>query len=385
MPIFVLILVSAVALIAGLSVFFLRYLTEGRRLRAARAAVVLFDVLGVGAMLFLFASHRTEGWAGMIALPIFLGYVAQIIALLLTMLAVLVRAAGRSLRGVPYSPARRRVLKCAALYPAAGALLGSYGAFIERTATVCRDYRIPIRNLPPEADGLVIAQISDVHLGAFFSVEELDALLTETAAGGADLLAVTGDLFDAEHLNEAAAAVLEAHDGDFPRGIWYCIGNHEYYRRNALPIVTQMARRGHVHVLLNAAERVPGCGALYLAGTDYPFARGDAFDTEKAAFFAAAMEDVPAHAVTVLLAHHPEFIDDTAADGRVPLTLTGHTHGSQFGILGQPLFPVFKYTRGMVRIGENYGYVHTGNGSWFPLRIGCPPETVFFRLERSDV
>ena len=146
-----------------------------------------------------------------------------------------------------------------------------------------------------------------------------------------------------------------------------------------------MARRGHVHVLLNAAERVPGCGALYLAGTDYPFARGDAFYTEKAAFFAAAMEDVPAHAVTVLLAHHPEFIDDAATDGRVPLTLTGHTHGSQFGILGQPLFPVFKYTRGMVRIGENYGYVHTGNGSWFPLRIGCPPETAYFRLERSDV
>ena len=95
MPIFVLILVSAIALIAGLSVFFLRYLTEGRRLRAARAAIVLFDILGVGAMLFLFASHRTEGWAGMLALPIFLGCVAQIIALLLTMLAVLVRAAVR--------------------------------------------------------------------------------------------------------------------------------------------------------------------------------------------------------------------------------------------------------------------------------------------------
>ena len=36
----------------------------------------------------------------------------------------------------------------------------------------------------------------------------------------------------------------------------------------------------------------------------------------------------------------------------------------------------------MVRIGENYGYVHTGNGSWFPLRIGCPPEIAYFRLER---
>jgi len=37
LPIFVLILVSVVALIAGLSAFFLRYLMEGRRLRAARA------------------------------------------------------------------------------------------------------------------------------------------------------------------------------------------------------------------------------------------------------------------------------------------------------------------------------------------------------------
>jgi len=40
--------------------------------------------------------------------------------------------------------------------------------------------------------------------------------------------------------------------------------------------------------------------------------------------------------------------------------------------------------RGMVRIGENYGYVHTGNGSWFPLRIGCPPEIAYFRLERVE-
>jgi len=55
--------------------------------------------------------------------------------------------------------------------------------------------------------------------------------------------------------------------------------------------------------------------------------------------------------------------------------------GSQFGILGLPLFPVFKYTRGMVKVGDSTGYVHSGNGSWFPLRIGCPPEIAFFRLE----
>ena len=366
----------------ALSLYFLRYLAEGRRLRAVRIGVALFELGSVGGLFFLFSTHRTDGWAGLLTLPIILLLVAQLLVLAFVVIAVGVRFLWRRTQNAPYDEGRRRVLKNAALYPAAGFLLSSYGAFVERYSTVRRDYTISASNLPPEADGMVIAQISDVHLGTFFSVEDFDTLLTETAAGGADLLAVTGDVFDDEPLNERAAEVLAAHVGDFRDGIYYCIGNHEYYH-GARPLVEQMQREGKVHVVLNSAERVAGRGALYIAGVDYPFARGDGFYTQKEAYFAAAMEDVPRDAVTVLLAHHPEFIDDAAAHGSVPLTLTGHTHGSQFGILGQPLFPVFKYTRGMVRIGENYGYVHTGNGSWFPLRIGCPPEIAYFRLERT--
>ena len=364
------------------SLYFLRYLAEGRRLRASRIALVLFELGSVGGLFFLFSTHRTDGWAGLVTLPIILLLVAQMIVLALVVGAVLLRFFLRKVQNVPYDEGRRRVLKNAALYPAAGVLLSSYGAFIERKHTVRRDYTIPVSNLPPEADGMVIAQISDVHLGSFFSVEDFDALLAETAAGGADLLAVTGDVFDDEPLNARAAEVLAAHIGDFRDGIWYCIGNHEYYH-GGRPIVDRMAEEGRVHVVLNSAARVAGRGALYIAGVDYPFARGDAFHRQKEAYFAAAMTHVPEDAVTVLLAHHPEFIDDAAAHGSVPLTLTGHTHGSQFGLLGLPLFPVFKYTRGMVRIGDSYGYVHTGNGSWFPLRIGCPPEIAYFRLERT--
>ena len=374
-------LLIVLALLA-LSVYFLRYLAEGRRLRAARIALVLFELGSVGGLFFLFSTHRTDGWAGLVTLPIILLLVAQMIVLALVAVVVSVRFFLRTLENAPYDEGRRRVLKNAALYPAAGVLLSSYGAFIERKHTVRRDYTIPVPNLPPEADGMVIAQISDVHLGMFFSVEDFDALLTEAAAGGADLLAVTGDVFDDERLNERAAKVLAAHAGDFRDGIWYCIGNHEYYH-DGRPIVDRMAGEGAVHVVLNSAARVAGRGALYIAGVDYPFARGDGFYTQKEAYFTAAMADVSRDAVTVLLAHHPEFIDDAAAHGGVPLTLTGHTHGSQFGILGLPLFPVFKYTRGMVRIGDSYGYVHTGNGSWFPLRIGCPPEIAYFRLERT--
>ena len=382
MPGFLVIFLLIVLALLSFSVYFLRYLAEERRLRTARIGVALFEIGSVGGLFFLFSTHRTDGWAGLVTLPIILLLVAQMIVLALVVGAVLIRFFLRKVQHAPYDAARRRVLKNAALYPAVGVLLSSYGAFIERNHTVRRDYTIPVPNLPPEADGMVIAQISDVHLGMFFSVEDFDALLAETAAGGADLLAVTGDVFDDERLNARAAEVLAAHVGDFRDGIWYCIGNHEYYH-GGRPIVDRMAEAGRVHVVLNSAARVAGRGALYIAGVDYPFARGDGFYTQKEAYFAAAMADVPADSVTVLLAHHPELIDDAAAHGSVPLTLTGHTHGSQFGILGQPLFPVFKYTRGMVRIGDSHGYVHTGNGSWFPLRIGCPPEIAYFRLERT--
>lgn len=383
MPGFFVIFLLVVLACLGLCLYALRYLAAGRQLRILRIALTSAELGGVGLLYYLFSTHQTEGWAGIITLSIILLLVGQLITLGFVVLAVVVRALRRRIEAVPYNAERRRVLKNAALYPAAGFLLSSYGAFIERHQTVRRDYTIPIANLPHEADGMVIAQISDVHLGTYFSVEDFDALLTEVAAGGADLLAVTGDIFDDERLNEPAAAVLAAHAEDWRDGIWYCIGNHEYYR-NGRPLVDHMAREGIVHVVLNSAARVTGRGGLYIAGVDYPFARGDAFYPQKAAYFADAMKAVPADTVTILLAHHPEFIDDAAAHGSVPLTLTGHTHGSQFGILGVPLFPVFKYTRGMVRIGESYGYVHTGNGSWFPLRIGCPPEITYFRLERTE-
>ena len=97
-------------------------------------------------------------------------------------------------------------------------------------------------------------------------------------------------------------------------------------------------------------------------------------------FVDAAIKNVPDDAIKILLAHHPEFIDD-GAERNFALTLTGHTHGSQFGFFGVPLFPVFKYTRGVVKLGDSFGYVHVGNGSWFPFRFGCPPEIAYFTLK----
>ena len=95
------------------------------------------------------------------------------------------------------------------------------------------------------------------------------------------------------------------------------------------------------------------------------------------------MKDVPENAVKVLLAHHPDFFDGAAEYG-VDLALAGHTHGGQIGAFGVSLAPpVFKYMRGVYRVGQTLGYVHSGNGSWFPYRLGCPPEIAVFVLKRK--
>lgn len=58
--------------------------------------------------------------------------------------------------------------------------LSIYGGFWERQATVERAYTIPVKGLEA-GEGYRLAQISDIHLGSFFSVAELDTLLRRIA------------------------------------------------------------------------------------------------------------------------------------------------------------------------------------------------------------
>lgn len=281
-------------------------------------------------------------------------------------------------RKIPVDKNKRRFLKGVTLYPAAMVGGSAYGYHYERKQQVKRYYEVKF----PEGKGLAgltLAQISDVHLGKFFSLEDLRNLLTRVAEAEPDMLVVTGDLFDDVKLNPDAAQVLDEAVDLFPKGIYFALGNHEYYRNWGR--TAKFLEKTRVHVLVGRAEKVPGT-ELWLAGAEYSFARDDeSFMQEKAAFVQKAVKAIPEEELkqTILLAHHPEFIDDGAALG-IPLTLTGHTHGGQFGLFGLPLIPAYKYNRGMIKVGNSLGYVHCGNGSWLPIRIGCPPEIAYFRI-----
>ena len=383
MMMFLIILLVLLLFVAIITLLAVPHVFSGTGLRWMRRGIVTFDVLtALGLVLGPMVFRGLGGVAGVLLHVASVGFVVQVFFALLTGLFFLWQWLVGLRGNVPYDRGRRRVLRHAAVVPAVAVLGGLYGGLYEKSATVEREYFVPVKQLPGDLRGLRIAQISDVHLGWFFSLDDLRALLERTAQGAPDVLVITGDLFDDEAMNVQAVAIVDSYVDRFPLGIWFIYGNHEHMRNfDAIDAALAGTR---IHKLVNASAVVQdGERPLVFAGVDYPFAHGDeAFQAKKKAFADEAFANVPQNAITVVLAHHPEFIDDGAARGAA-LVLTGHTHGCQFGAFGRALLPVFKYNRGIVRIKDTMGYVHSGNGSWFPYRIGCPPEIAYFMLRRA--
>jgi len=302
-------------------------------------------------------------------------------------IALIIRTLYRKFhKPTPYSEERRRVLKYSLLYPAMSLAVSLYGNRIERMDIVDRFFEIPIKNLPPDLQNFTVAQISDVHLGAYFSLERLQSLLDRIAAAKPDILAITGDIFDDVDLNDAAIKLVDSYCEKFKYGIYYCHGNHEHFR--GIQRITQQLSKTKINWLVNQSARVIPNSNLYILGVDYPPAapvmksggrgeKDELFYKQMQDYLEKSLTGIPYNATVILLAHHPEFFD-YAAQKNIPLTLTGHTHGAQ--VWGLHLLEVFKYTRGMYQKGDCYCYVHSGCGSWFCFRLFTPPEVAYFRL-----
>ena len=353
------------------------------RLFATADLIVLCVIIG-GWMLRSFVPETFIAIFGNVA-TIFL--MTQLFCGIFVICAVVARFFYRKFhKPTKFDPERRKLLAHSMIYPLFSLAVAIYGNRIEKNSDVENFYDVPIKNLQPELEGFKLAQISDLHLGAYFSLERLEKLLQRIADSKPDLLAITGDIFDDAQLNHDAIKIVDSFTDKFPHGIFYIHGNHEHFR--GIRAIEQMLAQTKINWLVNRSKHVTS--KLYILGVDYPQRapitssndeeRSKLFAEARHSYVSGAMVNVPDDAVKILLAHHPEFIDD-GAERNCALTLTGHTHGSQFGIFGVPLFPVFKYTRGVVKIGDSFGYVHVGNGSWFPFRLGCPPEIAYFTLK----
>ena len=389
-----LVYVSAIlALILALALISVHFLLDSKSKRKIYKFLIATDLAIILIMIggFMIRANFPSELAAAFGSFASVFFMTQLICGGLVITALIIRTIYRHFHKPPeFSPERRRALQWGLFYPLLALATSVYGNRIERMAEVDNFFDIPIKNLPTELENFKIAQISDVHLGAYFSLERLEKLLQRIADAQPDLLAITGDIFDNNSINAQAIKLVDSFCSKFKFGIWYCHGNHEHHR--GIASIEAELHKTKIHWLVNQSENVTS--KLYMLGVDYPPSapvmssggRGDLdkiFELQKRDFVEKALKGVPYDAVCVLLAHHPEFIDD-GAEKNIPLTLTGHTHGGQIGFFGLPVLPLFKYTRGMVKKENCFGYVHVGNGSWFPFRLGCPPEIAYFTLKKSE-
>lgn len=348
------------------------------KLKKAQRRLLYVDLVLIGGMILGFSKLHGTTTGGIILQVSTMVFMAQIVFDWLALAYVLIGFFKKKLLDVPENPQRRKFLKGAAALPAAAVAVSAYGGLIERHQTVVRRFNVPVENIPDDIRGLSVIQLSDIHLGPFMGLEELDKLLKEASELGGDLLAITGDLFDDNKINFKAAKIVDSYVDSFKYGIYYCWGNHEHMR--GIPAIDLAIEGTRIKKLENSFDKVTGdVLPVYMAGVDYPIKR-DQFEFLQEKYTELALKDIPSNSVKILLAHHPDFID-SASRYNTNLVLTGHTHGGQIGFFGIPLVPpIFKYLRGLYHVGNTMGYVHSGNGSWFPFRFGCPPEIAVFTL-----
>lgn len=263
-----------------------------------------------------------------------------------------------------------------------------WGAFF---ADSWKIYHQEIRShrIPKELDGLKIAHLTDLHLLFSHDVEILKKQLQRVAEEKPDLLLFTGDFADShERIHEAVQAFVDRKE-DFPLGIWFTLGNHEYIRGEEAFV--RAYRKAGIPLLRNEGVEISYKNtAFYLAGVDYPFpgGKGRSFG---AGSVDTAREDIekaiaerPAGMFTLLGTHHPVAFDP-AFENEIDLSLAGHTHGYQLGIDRMSLIPFIRYTWGLYGDEKRgYGYVNGGLGDWFPMRIGVPREAVIITLRALD-
>ena len=347
--------------------------------KSARRKLLVIDLIIAAVFFIVYPSVMTKDYGGILAEITVLWFVLQLFLIILAVIVKLLRLIYEKTKGASVDESRRRFLRGCIWVPAISGAL--YGGLYEKN-------HIEFTNIDIDAgdytrlNRLKIAQLSDVHLGRFFSVKQLQDVLNQIIQQRADMLVLTGDIFDSARGsdNDEAIKVLNAYSQFFPFGVYFCWGNHEHYR--GIEHLKEELEKTNIQVLKNAAVKVlSGDKPFYVMGVD--FATGDMEDDVVAlreAYVEEALATVPDNAYKILLAHHSIFIDE-AVKYNINLTLTGHTHGGQFGFMGIPVFPMFKYMRGLVEQNGCIGYINRGAGSWFPFRIGCPPEVTFFNFK----
>jgi hypothetical protein len=271
---------------------------------------------------------------------------------------------------------RRRFLRNVSLGAAGTMGFTGYGLAGALDLPGLRRSILELPALPPEWEGLTIAQISDVHAGPYMPAERMAAIRDLVGTLYPDLILFTGDQMDRRR-SDAELFVRGFSGISAPLGVYGVLGNHDHF------IEPEVSRRALVRAgivpLVNQGVEFDRDGArLALVGLEDASAgggRGPDF---------AELSRYPS-AFRICLSHQPRTFHQAAAAG-AHLTLAGHTHGGQIALTQRTLNVARvqgRYIAGEYRRHGATLYVSRGIGvGAVPLRVGAPPEVDLLILRR---
>ena len=259
------------------------------------------------------------------------------------------------------------------------------------------NHKIYFENLPEKFDGYKLIQLSDFHCGSLENKHMIDKAIKMINDENADLIVFTGDFvnnrfeeikpwvksFSKLKAKDDMISVLGNHDyGDYHR--WSNKIEKEENFKNLLEIQKKIGFR----VLLNENKYIiRDDEKIAIIGVENWGARFNQMgDIEK------SVKNISEKDFKIVLSHDPTHWDRILKDHpkKFDLTLSGHTHGMQFGIeipgmiKWSPVQWVYKYWAGLYTHNGKYLNVNRGFGVLaFPGRVGIWPEITSITLKRS--
>ena len=242
---------------------------------------------------------------------------------------------------------------------------------------------VPVSLVLPRLDaafeGYRIAQISDIHADGWMTPGRVLSLVNLVNAEAPDLVAITGDFATYSRfrslIRHASRLVAPLRRLQATDGVVAVLGNHDH-KTDARTVRRVLAASGVIELHNAVLTLRRGGESLYLCGVDDL--------KEGAPRLDRALERLSEEGAAVLLAHEPDFADESAATGRFDLQLSGHSHGGQVGVplLRYPFLPKLsrKYPTGLYRVGDMFLYTNRGLGAHPRFRFNCRPEITVFTL-----
>ena len=226
---------------------------------------------------------------------------------------------------------------------------------------------LPVQGLPAAFAGFKIALLTDLHRSGLVPAELIAEAVNVTMRERPDLVVLCGDYIT--HFDTRFAGPVAEQLGTLaaPAGVIAVLGNHDDDR-----VVPAALTRHGIRVLREDRLR------LTMGGESVDFI-GISYWTKGGARIAPLIDSA---ALPLLVAHDPRRL--TEAHGlKMPLLLSGHTHGGQVAL--PPFGPAnrFRYpiVAGTLRRDHTTLFVSRGIGTiYLPIRINCPPEVAILTL-----